>query len=231
MSVCPNPQIYYYSGPPGPPGPFGPPGPPGNLNDTALSFVYSQLAHVITQLIKYYPTTTLSVYVKGFAFTFAGYSGTPVELYSSPDGTYGGLFVIQESGYTGAVPLQAIASIIFTDGIPYNTAITYLPKPKFPQGFDKNIVTSIHDYLPIFTPVVVYTEGAATVSGVVYKNVYGMLVIADDTAGNNPIFIPVTSITGIIPSFTTSTSTSGPVPVKDISNSKLIISYEPKQKQ
>ena len=52
-----NPQIYYYTGPPGPPGPFGPPGRPGSLNDTAVSYTYAQLAHVLAQIIRYYPTT------------------------------------------------------------------------------------------------------------------------------------------------------------------------------
>lgn len=229
MSNCSNPQIYYYTGPPGPPGPFGPPGTPGNLNDTAVSFVYAQLAHVLTQLIKYYPTTVLDVYVTGFAFTFAGFEGTPVKLYSSPDGTYGGLFVVEDSGAMGAVPLQSIALLNYKGGIPYNTAITYIPKPTFPQGFDTNIVTAIHDYLPLFTPVTVYTGTAVTVTGIVYKNVYGMLVIADDSAGNNPSFIPVTNITGIIPTFADSASSS--TVEKSGSVSKLIISYEASQKQ
>ena len=88
-SDCPSPQVYYYTGPPGPPGPFGPPGRPGDLNETAVSFTYAQLAHVIEQIIYYYPTTTLLAYATGF--TFAGLEGTPVELFSSPDGTYGGL--------------------------------------------------------------------------------------------------------------------------------------------
>ena len=174
MSAYPNPQVYYYTGPPGPPGPFGPPGAPGNLNDTAVGFVYAQLAHVLTQIIKYYPTTVLHAYVTGFAFTLAGFEGIPVELYSSPDGTYGGLFVVQESESKGAVPLQSIALLSYTGGTPYNTAITYLPKPTFPQGFDTNIVTAVHDYLPLFTPVTVYTGTAVAVTGVVYKNVYGM---------------------------------------------------------
>lgn len=214
----PNPQVYYYTGPPGPPGPFGPPGRPGNLNDTAVSFTYAQLAHVIRQIIQYYPTTVLRAYATGF--TFAGLEGTPVELFSSADGTYGGLFVIEESGDTGAVPLQSIASIALGSGVAYNPAITYLPKPIFPAGCDTNIVTAIHDYLPLFTPVTVYMGTVIEVTGVVFKNVYGMLVVADDTAGNNPSFIPVTNITGFVPTFTASASKAA------ASTSNLVISYK-----
>lgn len=194
-----TPQIYYYTGPPGPPGPFGPPGKSGNLNDTAVSFTYAQLANVLTQIVRYYPTTELRAYATGF--TFAALVGTPVELYASPDATYGGLFVVEESGDRGAIPLQSISSITFLGGVSYNLAISYLPKPIFPTGFDTNIVTAIHDYLPVGTPVSVYMGSVVQVDGIVYKNVYGMLVVADDMTGINPSFIPVTNITGILPTF------------------------------
>ena len=193
-----NPQVYYYTGPPGPPGPFGPPGRPGNLNDTAISFTYAQLAYVIEQIIKYYPTTEVGVYTIGFAFTFAGLGGTPVELYASPDGSYGGLFVIREGTNTGAVPLQAIASISLGAGVAYNPAICYISKPTFPPGFDNNVITAVHDYLTVGTAVTIFTGGAVSVTGVVYKNVYGMLVIADDMTGVNATFVPVTNLTGIM---------------------------------
>lgn len=215
-SDCPSPQVYYYTGPPGPPGPFGPPGRPGDLNETAVSFTYAQLAHVIEQIIYYYPTTTLLAYATGF--TFAGLEGTPVELFSSPDGTYGGLFVVEEGGESGAVPLQSIASISFGAGIAYNPAITYLPKPIFPEGFDTNIVTAIHDYLPLHTPVTVYMGSVISATGIVYKNEYGMLVLAADTLGNSPKFIPVTNITGIVPTVTSSAAKTAAAP------SDLIIS-------
>lgn len=195
----PNPQIYYYTGPPGPPGPYGPPGRPGNLIDTAISFTYAQLANVLAQIVRYYPTTVLRAYATGF--TFAALVGTPVELYASPDATYGGLFVVEESGDRGAIPLSSISSVTFLGGVPYNLAISYLPKPVFPTGFDTNIVTAFHDYLPVGTPVSVYMGSVVQVDGIVYKNVYGMLVVADDMLGTNPSFIPVTNITGIIPTF------------------------------
>ncbi len=218
-----NPQIYYYTGPPGPPGPFGPPGRPGSLNDTAVSYTYAQLAHVLAQIIRYYPTTVLRAYATGF--TFAGLEGTPVELFSSPDATYGGLFVVNEGGEVGAMPLQSIASITFLNGVPYNLAINYLSKPVFTQGFDTNIVTAIHDYLPLGTTVEVHIGTVIDLAGVVYKNVYGMLVVADDMLGTNPSFVPVTNITGILPTFAGST---GLALKTSAANPGFIISHENK---
>ena len=82
---------------------------------------------------------------------------------------------------------------------PYNLAINYLSKPVFTQGFDTNIVTAIHDYLPLGTTVEVHIGTVIDLAGVVYKNVYGMLVVADDMLGTNPSFVPVTNITGNSP--------------------------------
>jgi hypothetical protein len=212
------PQVYYYTGPPGPPGPFGPPGKPGNLNDTAAGFVYAQLAHVLKQIILYYPSTIMRAYGNGF--TFAGLEGIPIELFSSSEGTYGGLFVVEEEGERGAIPLQSIASVTYTGGVVYNPTITFIPKPFFPAGFDTNIVTAIHDYLPLLTPVTVYMGTVIDVSGIVYKNEYGMLVVADDALGTNPSFIPVTNITGIVPTVAASSS------VSSAGKSRLVISYK-----
>lgn len=199
-----NPQVYYYTGPPGPPGPYGPPGMPGDLDNTAVSFTFAQLAHVLQQIVTFYPSTTLRAYSTGF--TFAGLEGTPVELYASPNGTYGGLFVVQEGGDKGAEPLQAISAVKLGSGVAYNPAITYIPKPVFPEGCDTNIVTAIHDYLPLFTPVTVYVGTVIEITGVVFKNEYGMLVVADNNAGDDASFIPVTNITGILPTLTSSSS-------------------------
>lgn len=213
-----NPQVYYYTGPPGPPGPFGPPGRPGNLNDTALSFTYAQLANVLTQLIQYYPATVLKAYTVGFAFTFAGLEGTPVKLYASPDASYGALFVMAEGTETGALPLQAIASLAYSGGVAYNPAIHFIPKPEFPPGFDHNIMTAVHDYLTVGKAVTVYTGGSVEAKGIVYKNPYGMIVIADDLTGVNPTFIPITNLTGILQDTTTAGAKSSAV-------SKLAIPY------
>lgn len=219
-----NPQIYYYTGPPGPPGPSGPPGFPGNLDNTAVSFSYAQLAHVIEQIIKFYPTTTIKAYTPGFSF--AGLVGTPVELYSSPESTYGGLFVIEDETGSGAIPLQSIATINLGEGVAYNPAINYIPKPTFPEGCDKNIITAVHDYLPISTPVDIYSGCVIQTTGIVYKNEYGLLVLADDTFGNNPTFVTIANIRGIIPDF--SAKVTDTTKLKPRAKSKLILTNETK---
>lgn len=201
-----NPQIYYYTGPTGPPGPPGPPGMTGNLNNTAVCFCYAQLAHVIEQIIKYYPTTTIRAFTPGF--NFAGLHGLPTELYASKDSTYGGLFVITEEEDSGAIPLSSIATINLGEGVAYNPAINYIPKPTFPEGFDRNIVTAVHDYLPISTPVAIYSGSLIETTGIVYKNEYGMLVVADDTLGNNATFVIPSLIRGIVPDFSTTVTDS-----------------------
>jgi hypothetical protein len=61
------------------------------------------------------------------------------------------------------------------------------------------------------------------VTGIVYKNVYGMLVVTDDVLGNNPSFIPVTNITGINPTFTSSAAKTAKVVGI---TSKLALTYE-----
>lgn len=216
-----SPQVYYYTGPPGPPGPFGPPGRPGNLNDTALSFTYAQLANVIKQLIQFYPATKLNAYTIGFAFTFAGLEGIPVELYASAGSSYGALFVMKEDTKTGALPLQSIASLAYVGGVAYNPAICFLPQPEFPPGFDHNIITAVHDYLTVGDIVTVYTGGAVEAVGVVYKNPYGMIVVADDSTGLNPTFIPVSNLTGILKDTTTGEG-------KSADSSKLVIAFEGK---
>lgn len=54
-------------GPAGPPGPQGLRGPAGSLNNTAQSFVYAQLAHLLEQLIDLYPGLTLYVFLPGIS--------------------------------------------------------------------------------------------------------------------------------------------------------------------
>lgn len=167
------------------------------LDSTAICFSYEQLANLITQLIHFYPTATMSVYTKGF--NAATVSGIPVKLYASPDATYGALVVLGNGGY-GAVPLNAISAIELPAGMVYNPLISYLNAPAFPMGCDKNLITAYHDYLPLSTPVTVYSGTLIEATGIVYKNEYGILVLADDSLGTNPTFMPVVNITAIVTS-------------------------------
>lgn len=165
-------------------------------SSTALCFAYAQLANVIRQLITMYPENVMTVYTTGFGAVTI--TGTPYELFTSPDGTYGGLFVLLDGGQQEAIPLNAITAIYTGDGTVYNPAITYLPTPKFPAGCDTNLITAIHDYLPVSTEVQLYMGSVVQASGAVFKDEYGLLVLSDG-AGNTPIFIPVINITVALP--------------------------------
>lgn len=183
--------------------------------DTALCFSYAQLANVITQLIRLYPAAIMNIYTKGF--NAASISGPPAELYASPDATYGTLFVLNGGDY-GAVPLNTITAIGLPQGTVYDPSITYLPTPAFPAGCDKNLITAYHDYLPVSTPVTMYMGTVIQTAGVVYKNEYGLLVLADDMQGTNPVFIPVINITAIV----TSTQPDSP-PDAQSDKAKLLV--------
>ncbi len=181
-------------GPAGPPGPPGPPGPHGTINDTALCFAYAQLAHLLEQLILYYPGAFLYVFMPGISPWYI--AGVPQQVYRSSEGTYGGLFVIGDGG-TVAIPLSAIQALQFDTAV-YNPAITYLPKPNFPPGCDTNILTAVYDYIGSLPEVDITIDCGSNVysTGPLYLNKYGIIVQADGT-GNDPSFIPVMQITAI----------------------------------
>ncbi|MPM66685.1 hypothetical protein SDC9_113595 [bioreactor metagenome] len=189
------------AGPRGPAGPQGPPGPrglPGSLNNTAISFAYAQLAHLLEQLIEYYPDTTLYVFLTSFTPWYI--TGLPYQLFASSEGTYGGVFVLNDGGVHYAIPLSAISALQFATGTAvYNPAITYLPKPDFPPGYDTNEITAIYDYVGTLTGDIEIDCGSHVYStGPVYKNKYGLIVQAD-ALGNDPAFIPVLNIRAIYP--------------------------------
>lgn len=190
-------------GPPGPPGLAGEkgfPGPPGSLKDTAACYSYAQLAHLIEQLILYYPTTTLYVFT---ARTDSGWyvTGYPYQLFKSPQGTYGGLFILLDGTRQIAVPLNAIVAMQFANGTYYDERITYLPSPTFPQGCDTNIITAIHDYAAGLTDVEIDLGTVVYSIGPIYKNEYGLIVQAE-ADGLDPAWIPVNQINLLWPSIT-----------------------------
>ncbi|ATW24562.1 DNRLRE domain-containing protein [Candidatus Formimonas warabiya] len=164
--------------------------------DTAICFSYAQLAHIIEQLVQLYPTSTMAVYTKGFSPSAV--TGRPYQLYSSPEGTYGMIFLLNDAGQQYGIPLDAITAIYAGDGTVYNPSITYLTPPAFPPGCDKNLLTALHDYLPVSTDVQLYMGSIISASGTIYKNEIGVVVLSDSN-GNTPIFIPVTNIEVIIP--------------------------------
>lgn len=163
---------------------------------TAFCFSYAQLANLIEQLITLYPTNTISVFLTGFSPS--AITGTPYMLYSSPEATYGALFILMDNGQEEAIPLNAITAIYTGDGSVYDPSITYLTPPEFPDTCDKNLITAYHDYLPVSTQVQMYLGSLVQASGLVYKNEYGLIVLSD-AEGNTPVFIPILNATAILP--------------------------------
>ncbi len=163
---------------------------------SALNFSYAQLAHVINQIITFYSANTITVYTKGLVAS--SITGTPYQLYSSAEGTYGGLFIVMDNTQQQAIPLNSITAIYTGEGSVYNPSFTYLPPPQFSAGYDTNIITAYYEYLQGDFFLDVYTGSNIHASGNLYRNEYGIIVLAD-AQGNNPVFIPVIPITAILP--------------------------------
>lgn len=163
---------------------------------TAICFSYAQLANVIEQLITLYPTNVITVYTTGFSAS--SITGTPYQLFSSSEGTYGSIFILLDNGQQQAIPLNAITAIYTGDGTVYDPSITFLPTPQFLPGCDTNLITAYHEYLPVLTDVQLYMGSIVQATGTIYKNEYGILVLSD-ADGNTPVFIPVINITTALP--------------------------------
>ncbi len=155
----------------------------------AFCFCYAQLANVIQQLMVQYPTSVMRIYTTGDIYS----EGIPYKFYASPDASYGTLAVLTGGGVYDTIPITTIVAVRVA-GTNYDNPITYLPPPVFTPDCQKNVVTSIHDYLPVSTSVKLSLNGFVTVSGVVYKNEYGILAITKDMTGASPVFLPVTSV-------------------------------------
>lgn len=156
------------------------------LEDSTICFCYAQLASIIEQLIILYSGNTFTVYTN----TWFTVTGVPYSLYTSPDATGPALFILTDGGYT-EVLISAITAIDIGAGTVYNPDIKYLtPVLPFPKGCDKNIITAIHDNLPVsLDEISIYLPILTHASGAVYKNEYGIIVLSDEF-GNTPIFIP-----------------------------------------
>lgn len=192
------------AGPAGPTGPTGPPGPPGTPADSMACFCLRQLAHVIRQLILYYPTSIFTVYTDTLNYV----TGRPHGLYP-PDEGREALFLLNDGAY-GALPLHAITAICMGEGTVYNPLITYLPLPApLPPGCDTDLVLAVHNYLPASPrEVTLYLPVVTTASGAVYRSEYGILVLSDGE-GNAPVFIPTGKISIAETSMADSSRTTG----------------------
>lgn len=187
--------------------------------NSATCFCYAQLAHVIQQIIMFYPTSTITVFTKGLSAS--SITGTPYQLFASPVATNGAIFIVMDNGQQQAIPINAITAIYTGDGTVYNPSFTYLSSPTFPAGCDTDLVTAYYEYLKDVTDIDIYTGSNIHATGTVYKNEYGVIVLSDGS-GNTPVFIPVLPITVMLPA-------SGPSFAKSDSSGKnqVSVSVEP----
>lgn len=152
------------------------------------------MAHLLEQIIELYPGNTLTIYTN----TWFTWQGTPYGLFTSPDATGPGLFLIDDGTTISAISISSITAIYLGAGSVYNPSITYLtPELPFNTGCDTNLITAIHDYLPVsLDQVTIYVPILTQASGAVYIDEYGIIVLSDEL-GNTPIFISSCHIAGI----------------------------------
>ncbi len=153
---------------------------------TANCFGTAQMTHIIEQLILYYPDSLMTVYNQNMYSV----SGRPLEIFSLPFASGGGLFVLLNAyNQKEAVPINHITAVFTGSDTVYNPAITYLiPPSPFPSSCEMDVLMAIKEYLPPGTETALQTGTLVQASGQVYKNELGVLVLSD-CDGNTPIFI------------------------------------------
>jgi hypothetical protein len=207
-------------GPAGSQGIQGPAGSQGSMGDTSYCFSVSQLSYTLSQLINFYPDSTWTVYVSSLYSA----TGVPDHLYTSPDSSDAGFLILFDGAQYESIPLLAITAIYVGDGTVYNNSISYLTPPSpLPSGCDTDLIAAVYSYLPILTDVSILLGPSVQASGLVYKNEYGLLVLAD-VDGNTPIFIAPSKIQVI------TTDTSLRYNIKSITKTKVSIK-DPKGKK
>lgn len=181
--------------------------------DTMLSFEYRQLQNILNQVITYYPENTIRVYSPGFY----DIDGLSVSLYASPEGNGAGILNMSFEGDRESVVFNTIMAFRIGADSVYNPDITYLTPPSpLPEGWDNNIITAVHDFLPVGTAVEIYWGIGNNRTGLVFKNEYGMLVVAADMDGNDPTFILPTSSLIILQPEPSAKKASGKITLKKI---------------
>lgn len=173
-------------------GPTGPTGSTSSLSNSMLCFSEYQKMHVIEQLLNVYSDNDFIVYTNSWFSVI----GRPQFLYTSSEGNNPGLLVLEDSeGNIGAVSISSIMAIKPGTSSVYDPSITYLsPTFPLPEGCDTDVITAIHDYLPVSeNNINIYMPILLEVSGIVIKNEYGMVVMQSSSDGA-PVFISSSNI-------------------------------------
>lgn len=179
----------------------------GGTADTMGCFAVAQLAYILSQMITAYSTTTWSVYSSSLAV----YSGTPLDLYRSPNATGPGLLrLVDVNGNYEALSIAHITAIYPGDGTVYSPTFTFIPSPSpLPAGCDTDLITAVQSYLPLGASVEIRLGPTIAASGNIYRNEYGVLVLSD-AAGNTPVFIATPHILRTFTDSDPTASTSAP---------------------
>ncbi len=147
-------------------------------------FAVAQFTNFLSQMIVAYPSTTWTVYSQ----SLASFSGTPLDLYTSPNASAPGILrLFDSSSAYEALPISHITAIYPGDGTVYDPSFTFLPNPEpLPQACDTDLIAAIQSYLPLGTSVSLNLGPNISASGDVYRNEYGLLILSD-ADGNTPI--------------------------------------------
>lgn len=154
--------------------------------DASRCFERSQLVNVLTQIVDLYPGAEIVIYG-----TVIGVLPTTIiqSLYTAPGSDLAGLLVITDSS-VGSVYLNIDEIAAFTlPNSSYNNAITYLTLPDpFIENCETIMVPTIYNALTAGENRALQVSTNFSVSGNVYLNEYGMVVLAP-TDGTNPTFV------------------------------------------
>ncbi len=158
--------------------------------DVSECFERNQLVNVLTQIVNLYPGADITLY----GIQIGGIPGQVQSLYTAPGSSLAGLFV------TSSDPqglfyfnINDITAFELTNSS-YNNTITYLPLPdSFVENCETIMIPTIYNSLNIGETRTFLVANNYEITGRIYLNEYGMLVLAPES-GANPAFIVPTKL-------------------------------------
>ncbi len=168
------------TGPTGPTGATGATGPAGDANSASCG-CKEQMRNILQQIITLYPNNDIFVTLEsGDAVV-----GRPGSLILGPNGRTGVFEVISSQDLTQFLSICSIDTIQINDAT-YNDSIVYLPVPvPAPTDCCADCEATIRSLLPVgTTDTTIITSTQTPSTGTVIQNQYGMIVLANEAAGN-----------------------------------------------
>lgn len=154
-------------------------------NNLSACFERNQLVYLLLQLTKLYPGADAAVLLDGYM----GELNVQLQsLYTAPGSGLATFLVTTTPEGPLYFDINTISSIKLTNAV-YNNEISYLPLPEhFVENCDTAIISAMHSLLTLNANVNFYMNNAYGTSGNVFRNEYGMVVLAP-AGGSNPQFI------------------------------------------